>query len=314
MRRFSGLIAIAAAACFFVAFPAKAQLGYVRTEQGVEVSDNGKKVLFYQQQPKTLGGQYTRAGYAHPLYTLDERVLTEVEPADHLYHSGIFWAWHQIIVNDKNVADGWICENVSWAPEKMRVKKNGRKITVNTRLLWKSPVNAGIPEPIIRENTRIIVHHSTESNYRLIDFDIHLLPLAGTIKLGGSDDHKGYGGFSLRLGLPDDLRFVSDGKEVVAKEEAVEAAPWMDFRGSFGGQGSPVSGVAVFCRAESPDAVMPWILRKKTSMQNAPYPGREPVAIPAKGLRLKYRLVVHDDSLSDEALRELYAAYLRDSN
>lgn len=311
MQRFFKHVTIGIAVCFFTMYSVNGQLSFVCTDEGVELRDNGKKILFYQQQPKALGGKYTRAGYVHPLYGLDETVLTEAEPADHLYHSGIFWAWHQIIVNDKNIADGWICENISWTPEKMKVKKSGRKIAIHTEMLWRSPLNTATPEPIVRERTKIIVHRVAAPGYRIIDFDIFLLPLAGTVKLGGSDDHKGYGGFSLRLDLPDDLRFVSDGKPVEAKETAVEAAPWMDFRGSFGGQGSPASGVALFCKAESADAVMPWILRKKTSMQNAPYPGREPVALPAKGLRLEYRLVVHDNSLSDEAIRELYKAYIR---
>jgi hypothetical protein len=40
-----------------------------RTDEGVEIFENGKKVLFYQQQPKSLNGEYERGGYLHP-YTI----------------------------------------------------------------------------------------------------------------------------------------------------------------------------------------------------------------------------------------------------
>ena len=78
----------------------------VRSNDGVEILENGKKVLFYQVRPKSV-----RAGFIHPLYDLNEKILTDDAPEDHPYHRGIFWAWHQIILNDKNIADGWVGEH-----------------------------------------------------------------------------------------------------------------------------------------------------------------------------------------------------------
>ena len=73
----------------------------IRSDEGIEILENGKKVLFYQHRPKSLNGKYERAGYVHPLYSLDENILTEAFPEDHPYHHGIFWAWHQILLNDQ---------------------------------------------------------------------------------------------------------------------------------------------------------------------------------------------------------------------
>src|SRR5688572_21483736 len=67
-----------------------------KSVEGFEILQQGKKVLFYQQQPKSLGGKYERAGYVHPLYSLKGEILTEDFPDDHPFHHGIFWAWHQI--------------------------------------------------------------------------------------------------------------------------------------------------------------------------------------------------------------------------
>lgn len=44
----------------------------VKTSEGIELSENGKKILFYQQYPKMAYNKYNRAGYAHPLYNLDD--------------------------------------------------------------------------------------------------------------------------------------------------------------------------------------------------------------------------------------------------
>ena len=280
----------------------------IKSKQGVEILEKGKKVLFYQQQPKSVNGKYERAGYIHPLYSLDEKILTEESPEDHPYHRGIFWAWHQIILNNKKIADGWVSENISFGPAKVVVHTTNKTISLHAEMLWKYLPEKKKPQAIIRENTKITVHKSTD-HYRAIDFDIRLYPLLHSLKIGGADDIKGYGGFCLRLKLPDDISFVSKNGEVIPKETAIDAGPWVDFIGSFGGKDSNKTGVAVFCDPYFPRSIQKWILRKKGSMQNIAYPGRTPIAIPEKGLRLKYRLIIHDDKISDKDLENLYQQY-----
>ena len=70
----------------------------IKSGEGIEILENGKKVLFYQVRPKSVDGKYERAGFVHPLYSLNGKILTDDMPADHPYHRGIFWAWHQIII------------------------------------------------------------------------------------------------------------------------------------------------------------------------------------------------------------------------
>jgi hypothetical protein len=45
-------------------------------------------------------------------------------------------------------------------------------------------------------------------------------------------------------------------------------------------------------------------------MQNVPYPGRVPAAIPAEGWSLSYRIIVHDGQLSSSDIKKLYEEYL----
>jgi hypothetical protein len=46
-------------------------------------------------------------------------------------------------------------------------------------------------------------------------------------------------------------------------------------------------------------------------MQNIPYPGRTPVELSQSGLRLKYRLVIHDKTIKSDDLENLYKEYIR---
>ena len=288
-------------------------LSTVSANGGVWVLEEGRHVLFYQFQPKTVDGQYERAGYVHPLYTLKGNVLTENGPADHPYHRGIFWAWHQIWLNGKKIADGWMSEHISWQPIRLRTKQSDTSVIINAGLKWEYKPTGDHQVAIARENTKITVFRSS-GTYRIIDFDITIKPLRNSLQLGGADDDKGYGGFCLRLKLPPDIQFVSGNRIVKPELTAVTAGPWMDFEGSFDGTGQPLSGVTVFCGAPKSDSAQKWILRRETSMQNVVFPGRTPVRLPQNGWHLRYRLVVHSDKVGTEELEKLYKEYLSGIN
>ncbi|MEO6188884.1 MAG: DUF6807 family protein [Ginsengibacter sp.] len=284
---------------------------FLKNKEGIEISENGRKVLFYQAKQKSVDGKYERAGYVHPLYDLNGNILTEDMPADHPYHRGIFWAWHQIVLNDKNVADGWTSDSISWKTTNVTAKKGDSTITINAEVQWNLKSSNDRPKTIVKENTIITIFKST-ANYRVIDFDISLLPLVDHLKIGGSDDEKGYGGFCLRLKLPKDLAFNSLGKKVTPEETYVYAGPWMDFTGTFNEKTPAGSGVTVFGYSSEANKKYPWILRssESRSMQNVPFPRRTPIDLPAKGLRLFYRIIVHDNKLSNDEIEKLYDEYV----
>lgn len=283
-------------------------LSIARSPEGIEVSEGSFKVLFYQIRPKSQNGKYQRANYVHPLYSLHGEVLTEDFPDDHPHHHGIFWSWHQIIYRGESIADGWTSENISWEVVRSRPRVRRNTVDLDNRVIWRSVLEGGEPAPIVREDSRITVH-STTPDYRIIDFDIRLVPLVERLQIGGSEDAKGYGGFSWRINLPDDIRFIAEGKEVVPQTTAVDAGPWLDFHGSLEGNGHPKSGIAVFSHPLNPGHPQGWILRNKKSMQNLAFPGRYAIDLPRGGLRLRYRMVIHNDNVDSSNLRTLYQAY-----
>ena len=281
-----------------------------KNDQGIELLENGKRVFFYQKKPKSLDGQYTRSNYIHPLYNLEGDVLTEDFPEDHPHHRGIFWAWHQIYVGDSLIADGWVLKNFSSDVKEVKTELNDNSAKIKISADWTSPIFQN-NKPFLEEKTLITIHKQKDS-LRIIDFRIELKALVDELKLGGSNDEKGYGGFSLRIKMPDDLRFTTENGNIVPQTLQVNAGPWMDFSASFG-TNEKISGIALLCHPSTPNYPQPWIIRQKGSMQNIVFPGRNAIEIPVnKPVVLQYRLILHNGRAVKSDIEEWHSEYSAD--
>ncbi len=281
-------------------------------DQGYLVTESDEKVMFYQREHKSLNGKYSRANYIHPLYGLDGEVLTEDFPPDHLHHRGVFWAWHQVWVGDKKLGDSWAAENFFWDIRDVKIlTPDSKSKALLVEVYWESPLwtdAAGKQKPFVKETTIIQVHRA-ENDMRKIDFQISLLALEDNLRLGGSEDEKGYGGFTTRIPLPAGLAFIGADEPVEPQNLAIEGGPWMDFSGALGPDGK-TSGIAILCHKSLPDYPEKWILRRKGSAQNPVFPGREPVPLSReKPLVLRYRLIIHRGDVHHVDLNKLQAEY-----
>lgn len=282
------------------------------TSQGFAITEGKAKVMFYQREHKSLNGKYSRANYIHPLYGLDGEVLTEDFPADHLHHRGIFWAWHQVWLGDKRLGDPWAAKDFFWDIYDARILEvDSHSRTLQVYVHWKSPlwIDAnGKQKAFVREVTNIRVH-CAQDDIRKVDFEISLLALEDDIRIGGSEDDKGYGGFTTRIRLPDGLSFTGSEGLVEPNRLQVKAGPWLDLSGAFHENGK-VSGLAILCHKSSPGYPQPWILRRKGSAQNPVYPGRHPILLSReKPLVLHYRLIIHRYNVHHVNLDKLQAEY-----
>jgi hypothetical protein len=301
------LLCILFLSCSFSQGTQKSAFAFKENDQGVSLLENGKPVFFYQQQTKTLAGQYKCNNYLHPLYSLSGDTLTEESPADHPYHRGIFWAWHQHYIDNKSVGEGWIIESVYQDILYARKKLINGTAQIDLSVSWKSSLYQN-GKPYIAEETRIIVYPS-EANLRKIDFEISLKALVPGVQIGGSDDEKGYGGFCTRVRLPDGLVFTSIGGPVNPQNTQIKAGPWMDLSGAYGKNGE-ISGLAILCHPSTSNYPAPWILRQKGSMQNVVFPGRERINVSMeKPIVLHYRLIVHNGNASGIDIPNLQAEY-----
>ena len=304
------------AAGAIVASPAgQAAVRITKDPQGYWFTDGDVKVLFYQAERKSLpDGQAARSNYFHPLYDLDGNVLTEDFPKDHIHHRGIFWAWHQVRVSGTVVQDQWSNRDSFWTVQDARIDSDDRSASLALRVVWESPrfTDAqGGRRPFVEERSVTRVHRA-EGAIRKIDFHQQLTALVDGVEIGGSEDAKGYGGFSYRVVMPPDIRFTGVQGDVSPIENAVSPSPWMDVSGSYGGLGK--SGLTVLTHPSTTGFPQPWILRARGSMQNAVYPGRHPTAIPRdRPVILRYRIVLHRGELAPADIGRLQAEYAGES-
>ena len=285
-----------------------AQLTFTESEAGIQIKEGDKRVLFYQKQPKSINGEFSRNNYIHPIHGLDGSVLTEDFPEDHPHHRGVFWAWHQVFIGNAKLGDSWECSDFSWNISDIESSQDGDILKLMAATYWQSPLwlnQEGNQKPFLLENTTISIY-PRKNNYRIIRFEISLLALEKNLKIGGSDDEKGYGGFSVRMKLPEDVQFTSNKGKVVPENSAVEAGKWMNIFGSLTNKENS-SGIAIFSHQDSPEDKEHWILREKESMQNCVYPGRKPVFVSTKDPTvLKYSLLIYEGTMTAEDIQTIY--------
>lgn len=281
---------------------AGAQLTMEKVDGGILILDGESKVLQFQTDPKAKNGAYKRCNYIHPLWAPDGEVLTEDFPDDHLHHRGIFWAWHQVWIGNKRIGDPWIIKDFDQEVVEFEfMKQAGGTVVLSTEVDWKSDKwkKDGHKVPYLKENANITINPE-EGNYRRIDIEIKLLALEEDLMIGGSEDKKGYSGFSVRTKLPDDINFSGPEGPVTPEVTQVTSNGYINISGSFG---KNRGGVVIVDDPENPGYPQPWILRKKNSMQNAAWPGREAVKVPTiNPLILKYSLIVYSGKLNHKKI------------
>jgi hypothetical protein len=287
----------------FLITTGNAQINMVVKDGGFLFMEGKDSIFFYQKNPKSKDGAYSRCHYIHPLYAPDGTWLTEDFPSDHLHHRGIFWAWHQILIDGKQVADGWELKNFQQKVTNFEFRSLKGKGFIATTVDWRSSAWKSGDEAYLREDTRIIIHPLV-GNYRRIDFEIKLNALVNNLSIGGSDDVKGYSGFSVRTKLPENVQFTGIKGLVESQNTAVEAGNFIKIGGAFL-QDEKSGGVVMWSDLQNPSPATSWILRKKASMQNAAFPGRKPVAIPFdQPLLLKYSLLVFEGDMSHKHIKK----------
>ena len=217
-------------------------------------------------------------------------------------------------INGKTVQDQWVNRDSFWMVQDARIDSDARSASLALRVVWESPLFTdaqGKRRPFVEERSVTRVHRA-EGALRKIDFHQRLTALVDGVEIGGSDDAKGYGGFSYRVVMPPDIRFTGAQGVVTPIENAVGASPWMDVSGSYGASGK--SGLTVLTHPSTTGFPQTWILRARNSMQNAVYPGRQPSAIPRdRPVILRYRIVLHRGELAPAEIGRLQAEYAGES-
>lgn len=173
-----------------------------------------------------------------------------------------------------------------------------------TDLLTNIYPNAQSPKAVVREHSEITLY-KTKKNYRIIDVELGLQALVEGVEIGGSDNEKGYGGFSVRMKMPEDILFTAQEGVIEPVNLAMEAGKWVNVSGSLAKDGRS-AGIVMIQSKDNPSPNDKWILRKRTSMQNPVWPGQHRVALSQEQPTvLKYRLVVYKGDLSSKKIEKI---------
>ncbi|ASV29263.1 DUF6807 family protein [Maribacter cobaltidurans] len=302
--------------CFFLFFFGNgfAQLEVNILDDKALFMEGRDSVLVFQTEPKSLNGSFERANYIHPLYSLDGVAITEDFPKDHLHHRGIFWAWHQLYLNDTEYGDGWEIRDFEWeVVSTSEIKENSMALTLKSEVIWKSATainDTDETRPLVKETNWITVYPKA-SNYRAIDIKIQLYPLFDTILIGGSENEKGYGGFSARVQLSEDVKFKDSKGTVIPENTPVAGKDWINIL-SRTKESNTKYGLVIIPSEKNPGYPSPWILRENNSMQNAVYPHPGATSIPLSNVKptiLRYRLIIHNGNLDDSVISKLQHQY-----
>ncbi|MBP90235.1 MAG: hypothetical protein CMJ64_26590 [Planctomycetaceae bacterium] len=289
-------------------FGDEAVMSTTRRAGGYALKESDRLILFYQKDALTRHG-HTRAGFVHRLRGLDDETLTEIFPADHRHHQAVFWAWHQLWVGDRKIGDPWVTKDHLVAVQTSSARNRGPLFTdLFVTAHWVSPLltnDDGSPKPIVAEETTICLFRASQ-NAQYIDFIIRLTPLMPDVKIGGSENVKGYSGFTVRVKPPNGM-MIEDASGVRNADAVQTASAWADVYGRFGK--GKTSGVGILSHPSLAQFPPRWLLRHY-GMQNVAYPGREPVALSAEEpLVIRHRLILHRGTTEQARIAEHQQVY-----
>ncbi len=289
-------------------------------EQATDFIDCGRAVLRYNHGPRDLDGKADPnavLGFIHPIRGLDGQVLTQNQPADHLHHRGLFWAWPRLRQGDKMLGNWWERKDMRYRLGRILHRESGPVLATLTAEGFWDHQTAQMPRPqrVVREAVTIRLFSSalTGGDRQVFDVDIELYALVEGLQIAGTDVlNKGYGGFTFRWPKPQSVRIVADGEEM-KKDGLMYRAHWADCSGDFPGstKGGP-SGIAILAAPDHPGSPPPWLFRYY-GVLNVSYPGLEFVPLHrATPLRLSYRVVLHRGDAKEARIADLYRLYAAD--
>ncbi|HVY70585.1 MAG TPA: DUF6807 family protein [Verrucomicrobiae bacterium] len=273
-------------------------------ENGLVLKNNaGVQVLRYQlAKPADSKLSVESACYFHPFTTPSGVVVTDVAPADHPHHRGIFFGW--VEMHGKKDADFW-----GWgehAPKDKRLVVN-RKIADGSL----TPTAARFVahnewmadnEPLVKE-TLVASLRSTQA--------ANVLELAYTLTADTDTTltRWAFGGFCVRAPKEGELTVSSAEGAVTAPnpshlkpESDWPASAWYDFTLRL--PGGKVAGVTVVNDSKNPPTL--WHNQRDIRMINPCIVAPQAVTLKAgQPLTLRYRVVAHDGPPSQDLLARL---------
>ena len=276
---------------------------------GFEICDGEQLVCLYRVREELPRTESPKPCFA-PIYTPSGGLITEYRPADHAWHTGLYFGW--VHVNEANLWGGpWYVpekgkyehversHGVQRHDEFVRLEEDGGGVRVEEKLSWLDADDA-----VMAREMRTYTFAKMEGRAGYFwTVETRLEPAVDKLVLGASRAAR-YSGFELRLGPPfaDAHHRSSEGLE---EHENImgQRARWVSATGAGGGM------VAMLDHPENPRHPVTWFTRK--NLLGAGLLMEEDLEIEkGNSLRLRYALAIFDQGVEAAEVEALYEEYV----
>lgn len=274
---------------------------------GFEVTEGDRPVALYRAREELPANESPKPCFA-PLYTPRGDLVTEYRPADHRWHTGLYFGW--VHVNEANLwGGGWYIpdkghyEDVPGTHGAQRheafevLESAGDAVVVRERLTWTDAAG----EPLATE-TRYLDMRRGEGGYHW-HLGARIEPEAAPLTLGASRAAR-YSGLVLRMGPPfaDGDRARHRSSEGLEGHEAImgQRARWVSVEGARGGM------VVMMDHPDNPRHPVHWFTRGNLLGAALLMEGDLTLAR-GECLELKYGFSILSELVGASEVEELYA-------
>ena len=276
---------------------------------GFEVFDSDQLVTVYRATEELPRTESPKPCFA-PIYTPDGNLVTEYRPADHPWHTGLYFGW--VRANDSNLWGGpWyiperekyeLVENshgIQRHDQFTQLGQRGEGVVAAEKLSW---LNAADEVMAAEDRTYTIRKTASPLAYHWT-VQTRIAPVGGSLTLGASRlSH--YSGFELRLGPPFAEARHRNSEGLEGHENMMEQpARWVSATGAAGGE------VIMMDHPDNPRHPVTWFTR--FNLVGAGLLMKADLVIEAgAALELQYALVVLAQEPSVDEIESLYSAWI----
>lgn len=296
---------------------------------GIKIEDNGKSFDFlfgdsllmsyrYVDMPVPEGVPqvYSRSGFVHPLRTLQGNVLTQIQPADHYHHYGMWHPWTYTEYQGEEI-DFWnLIKKEGTVRFSDVVSRSEGPLFTELTVIHDHVIHPGAGElTVLKELLTYRLWTPVKSQgYYLLDVIYHMNP--STDKPLVIKKYR-YEGFSLRGPAhwnDDNVELLTSQGKNKSNGNATRAK-WMKVTGP-GNQGgkSTVAFMTHPANFNYPELIRIWPTGTNGGKENVfinfnPTQDRDWVLEPGHTYTLQYRVLVSDQDLSGKDLNKFWGIY-----
>ncbi len=297
----------------FCSFEQNQEQVYSSKENGaLHFTINNRSVLSYQyeeyESPAGIDPVYNRSGFIHPLKTLSGHTLTQIQPADHYHHYGVWNPWTRVEF-EQDTLDFW---NLDYKQGTVRFAGFKKEFQNGFSALHEHVVLKDGKNKVALNEIQTVSLHSLSDDQYAVDFKMEYA-------CAGESPFKileyRYAGFSIRP--TEAWRAVNS--EIISSEESVRDSidgtrgKWCLIQGSFGEEYGAVLLMSNPDNFNHPEPLRVWPSSNhegRIMVNFSPTKNRDWLLEPGNTYVLKYRIVVSDEKMTDQEANELWNNYI----